>query len=303
MSTLAVMLSMCGALFQALGAAINKKSLQKSGMNNLVGFVTFTVAGLLFLLLYFFSTETFSYDNLSELFWEAMVWYAGLNVLAHWFLYRALNLAEFNHLMPFMALVSISVIIPPIFVLGEIPTVASFFGIILIVAGAIIINFKKSRSRKAVDDQQRKNNRKGTLYFIITAICFTFTTTLAKVTILASSVLFSSLIVHLLIGAGFLLMLIVFREFGKIREAIEKPELNPLLIGMIVVGFIIFVENGAVNTALGMAPVASVMAIKRIMPLFAFLIGLFYFKERSELRKKIIATAFMVAGAVFVTIF
>lgn len=303
MSTLAVMLSMCGALFQALGAAINKKSLQKSGMNNLVGFVTFTVAGLLFLFPYLFSARIFAYENLSVRFWEMMALYAGLNIIAYWFMYRALNLAEFNHLMPFMALVSISVIIPPIFVLGEIPTAASFFGIILIVAGAIIMNYKKSRSGKAVNDQQRKNNRKGTLYFIITAICFTFTTTLAKVTILESSVLFSSLIVHLLIGAGFLLILIIFREFGKIKEAVAKPELRPLLLGMIIVGIIIFVENGAVNTALGMAPIASVMAMKRIMPLFAFLIGLFYFKERSDLKRKIVATAFMVAGAVFVTIF
>ncbi|MFA6285011.1 MAG: EamA family transporter [Parcubacteria group bacterium] len=302
MSTLAVVLSMCGALFQALGAAINKKSLQRPGINNLVGFVTFTVAGLMFLFLYFFSTKTFGYENLSARFWETMALYAGLNIVAYWFMYRALNLAEFNHLMPFMALVSISVIIPPIFVLGEIPTAASFFGIILIVIGAITMNYKKN-THKNSSNQQHRSNRKGALYFLVTAICFTFTTTLAKVTIIESSVLFSSLVVHLLIGAGFLVMLIVFKEFGKIKEAVIKPELRPLLFGMTIVGVIVFAENGTVNTALGVAPVASVMAIKRIMPLFAFLIGLFYFKERSDLKKKIIATALMVAGAIFVTIF
>ena len=293
---------MCGALFQALGAAINKKSLQKTSTNNLVGFVTFTVAGLAFLAVYFFSNESFGLENLSVHFWEMMAWYAGLNIVAYWFMYRALNLAEFNHLMPFMALVSISVIIPPIFMLGEIPTAAGLFGIILIVIGAITMNYKKNILKNA-NNQKHKDNRKGALYFLVTAICFTFTSTLAKVTIKESSVLFSSLMVHLLIGAGFLLMLIAYKEFGKIKSAILKPELRPLLFGMIVVGLVVFIENGTVNTAFTMAPVASVMAIKRIMPLFAFLIGLFYFKERSDLKKKIIATALMVAGAIFVTIF
>jgi drug/metabolite transporter (DMT)-like permease len=302
MSALAIILSTCGALFQALGAAINKKSLQTRGINNLVGFVTFTVAGLAFSIVYFFSNKTLGYSNLSLHFWEAMAWYAGLNIIAHWFLYRALNLAEFNHLMPFMALVSISVIVPPIFMLGEIPTAASLFGIILIVIGAITMNYKK-KIQKNSDNQQQKNNRKGALYFLVTAACFTFTTTLAKITIIESSVLFSSLVVHLLIGAGFLAMLIVYKEFGKIKNVFLKPKLRPLLFGMIIVGIIVFVENGAVNTALKMSPVAGVMAIKRIMPLFAFLIGFFYFKERDDLMKKIIATALMVAGAVFVTIF
>jgi len=302
MSALAIILSTCGALFQALGAAINKKSLQMPGMNNLIGLVTFTVAGLAFSVVYFFTNKTFGYSNLSLYFWEVMAWYAGLNIVAHWFMYRALNLAEFNHLMPFMALVSVSVIIPPIFMLGEIPTAAGLLGIILIVIGAITMNYKKNKHKDS-SNQKHKNNRKGALYFLVTAICFTFTSTLAKVTVQESSVLFSSLVVHLLIGVGFLSMLIVYKEFGKIRDVILKPELRPLLFGMIIVGIIVFAENGTVNTALRIAPVASVMAIKRIMPLFAFLIGLFYFKERDDLKKKIIATALMVAGAVFVTIF
>jgi len=302
MSTLAIILSACGALFQALGAAINKKSLQRQGMNNLIGFVTFTVAGLIFSFIYFFSTKTFGYPNLSVHFWEIMAWYAGLNIVAYWFMYRALNLAEFNHLMPFMALVSISVIIPPIFMLGEIPTSASLLGIILIVIGAIMMNYKRYRD-KSGNNQKHKDNRKGALYFLVTAICFTFTSTFAKITIKESSVLFSSLVVHLLIGVGFFVMLIAYKEFGKIKNIIFKPELRPLLVGIVAVGIIVFAENGAVNTAFVMAPVASVMAIKRIMPLFAFLIGFFYFKERNDLKKKIIATALMVAGAIFVTIF
>lgn len=302
MSTLAVILAACGALFQALGAAINKKSLQKTGTNNLVGFFTFTVAGLVFLLVYLFSARTFSYGNLSAHFWEMMAWYAGLNIVAYWFMYRALNLAEFNHLMPFMALVSISVIVPPIFLLGEIPTAASLFGIVLIVIGAILMNYKKYKN-KNIGNQKHKNNRKGVLYFSITAICFTFTSTFAKVTIKESSVLFSSLVVHLLIGIGFFVMLVASKKFWEIKDAILKSELRPLLFSVVIVGIIVFAENGTVNTAFGIAPVASVMAIKRIMPLFAFLIGFFYFKERNDLKKKIVATALMVAGAVFVTIF
>jgi uncharacterized membrane protein len=57
-------------------------------------------------------------------------------------------------------------------------------------------------------------------------------------------------------------------------------------------------ENGTINLALHMAPVAQVFAIKRTMPLFAFLIGFLYFREQNEIPKKILATALMVVGAI-----
>jgi uncharacterized membrane protein len=54
--------------------------------------------------------------------------------------------------------------------------------------------------------------------------------------------------------------------------------------------------------AMDSAKVSYVFSIKRIMPLFAFLIGYFYFHERKDILRKIIATILMVAGAILTTL-
>lgn len=240
--------------------------------------------------------------ELSGRFWQGMSWYAGLNVVAFWFWYRALDNAEFNYLMPFMTLTSLSVIIPSFLVLGERLSQTSVIGIILIVSGVLYMNYEPKKNDDSQEKKRKRDNRHGTLYFIVTAICFTITPTAAKVAIQESSVLFTSALAHLLIGMGFLVMMIVFRESKKMHSLVFNSESRKLLGAIALAGICISIENGSINTALSQSTVAYVMAIKRVMPFFAFLIGWFYFKEKSDLRKKILATTLMVLGAVLVTI-
>jgi len=298
-----ILLALSAAFFQAIGAAIKKKSLQVAGMNNIIGFISFFTAGIIFGIFFFFSTGSlWPHGILPENFWIAMFWYAGLNIVAYWFMYRALDLAEFNHLMPFMTLTSLSVIIPPMIIFHEVPSSLSFLGIIVVVVGVLVMNFKKPQKLSAKNELQKKNNQKGVLYFLATAACFTITPTAAKITVLGSSVLFASFLVHILIGLGFLTMMFVFGEQEKIKALFLRPEKRMLLIGIILAGLVATIQNGSLNWALSLAPVASVMAINRTMPLFAFLIGVFYFKEKTNLKQKIIATVVMVLGAIMVTL-
>lgn len=294
-----IALSILGAFFQALGAAMKKKTLQTPGMNNVIGFVAFIVAGLIFGLVYFLKTGELWYPDLSEKFWWGMMWYAGLNILAVWFMYRALDIAEFNYLMPFMTLTTLFVAIPPMFILGEIPTIASVFGMALIVFGVLYLNYQPNKNGQ--DKERRRKNFKGITYFIATAICYTIAPTYAKVTVTESSILFASFVVHILIGLGFLIMILLFRETGKLAGLLIDPELRKLFVAIFLAGVVIVLENGSINAALSESSVAYVFALKRLMPFFAFLLGYFYFKEKTDLKKKAIATALMVAGAVLIT--
>lgn len=294
-----IALSIFGAFFQAVGAALKKKSLQTQGMNNTIGFVSFLVAGLIFGILYFAKTGTVWQADMSANFWQGILWTVGLNLIAIWFMYRALDSAEFNYLMPFMTLTSLSIIFPPIFLLGEIPRITSLLGIMLIVAGVLYMNY---RPKDSTSKETKSGNRKGALYFTVTALCFTFTPTFSKIAIQESSVLYASFLIHLMIGLGFLAMVILFRESKMIVRLTTEKTMRRLLAIIALAGVIIVLENGSVNAALSQAPVAYVMALKRLMPLFAFLIGVFYFKERTDLKKKMIATALMVAGAVIITV-
>lgn len=91
-----ILLALSAALFQAVGSAIKKKSLQVAGMNNIIGFISFFTAGIIFGIFFFAKTgRLLPHLSLSGDFWIAMAWYAGLNIIASFFMYRALDLAEF----------------------------------------------------------------------------------------------------------------------------------------------------------------------------------------------------------------
>lgn len=299
-----IVLALVGAFAQATGAAIKKKALQTPGMNNVIGCLSFAFAGVVFYAFFFLDTGSFWMNGLTARFWEAVGWYVGLNVLAVWFMYRALDMAEFNHLMPFMTFTSLSLVVPPMLFLGEFPSFVSFGGIVLIVVGALLINYQPSSSATdAKQEKQRLANRKGTWYFLITAVCYTFAPTAQKIAVQESSVFFASFVVHALVALGFLAMIVGFREFPRLSSALRDHTMRRFLYAVLLAGAVIAVENGSINAALDHATVAYVFAFKRMMPFFAFLIGLLYFRERTEPGKKIAATALMVGGAVVMTLF
>jgi uncharacterized membrane protein len=290
------LLAFFGAFFQALGSAISKTALRLHDKKYIVGFVSYATAGIIFFLLHYFTSGSFWMSGLSGKFWLTIAVFAILNGLAAWFLYQALEFAELNYVMPFMTLTALSLIIPPMFLLHEIPSLGSVFGMALIVCGAILINHSK---RELTSDEflRRTLNRKGLKYFAVTAVCFTILPTLAKVAIQGSSVLFASFLTEITTAFVFLVILLFKNEWREFREIFTEKNQKYLIL-ILLMGFIYVAENGTINLALHMAPVAQVFAIKRTMPLFAFLIGFLYFREQNEIPKKILATALMVAGAI-----
>jgi drug/metabolite transporter (DMT)-like permease len=299
-----------GAMFQAVESGIKKKALQMQGMNNVVAVIAFLTAGILFALAYFFQGGTFlPIHNLSNAFYSSLAWMVVLNVIAVWFNYKALDAADLSYLMPFMTLTSLSLIIPPMILLGEYPSAMSFVGIAVIVVGALSMDWKPKRKMTDEEIEKRKNNRKGVMYFLATAACYTFTPTLAKVAVVESgSVLFASYVTHLLIGLAFIPLIFLIpvarnrkESLGIIKSNLTGSGARKFLIATVFAGVAIAIANGSINYALQYSTVANVFAIKRTMPLFAFLIGVLYFKERNNLLQKIIATTVMVVGAIIVT--
>jgi drug/metabolite transporter (DMT)-like permease len=318
-----IIYSLFGAIFQAAEMAIKKKALQVRGLNNVIALIAYGFAGLLLLALYIFQSGQFWIAApLSAVFWNGIFWTVLLNMVGVWFMYRALDLADLSYLMPFMTLTSLSLIIPPMIFLGEFPMLRSFFGIVLVVIGALAMDYKFEKSKLSAEDHhRRKNNRKGLVYFIATALCYTFTPTAMKIATVASNVLFATYLVHLLMGVGFLLLIAIIavsqarkngerknvarvlnEEFARTKNQLTDAGVK-FFLAVLIAGVAIAIQNGSINYAFTLAPVASVMAIKRTMPLFAFVIGYLYFKERANVGQKLAATALMIIGAVLITAF
>ena len=300
-----ILYSFLGAFFQASEMAVKKKALQTKGLNNTIAFLAFIFAGILLgALLYVQSGKIWPENSLSGNFWEGMIVVIVLNVLAVYFLYKALDIADLSYLMPFMTLTSLFLVIPPIFVLGEIPSVIGFAGIAITVTGAFLMDYKKKTGIIAFEEYDKKiKNRKGLFYFLITALCFTITPTAIKVAIAESSALFASFLSHILIGISFIILIFIFKETKRIKEIFAFGGTGKFFFAVALAGIFIAIANGSVNEALKMTDVSYVFAIKRTMPFFAFIIGYFYFKERQDVFKKILATILMVLGAIIITVF
>lgn len=305
-----VIFSVFGAFSQAVGMAVKKKALQIRGLNNFIAFFSFTLAGILIGLILLFKQDGF-FPEIANIgrFWYAVFWAVFLNIFAYYFLYKALDIADLSYLMPFMTLISITVIIPPIFLLGEIPSLLGFFGIILVVIGAILMEYRRKNKLSTATEEEKqkiKNNRKGFIYFIITAFCWTFTSTFLKIAAVESNAVFSSFIISLFLGLSFGFILIFAGESERIKKTFfdfNSKEKFALFAALAIAGVAIMFEQIAVNEAFRLAGVGYVIAVKRTMPFFAFIIGYFYFKEKNNIRRKLAATSLMIAGSVVVAIF
>lgn len=302
-----ILLSVIGAFSQALGMAVTKKALKIEGVKNFIAATSFLLGGVFLSFVYLYNGKTiWPEGGLTANFWFWMFWTVLLNLISVYFLYKALQLAELNYLMPFMTLTSLSIVIPPIILLKEIPSPLGFLGILLITAGAFAIDYRRKKEDLTQEDRKiEKNNRLGKLYFIGTAFCYTISPTTTKLAIIESSGLFVAFAMLFLLGASFLIIMFLFREDKKIKvvmRGLGKNTKIKFFTALLILGATVAFSNWAINVAMEITKVSYVMSIKRTMPLFAFLIGYFYFKEKKDLARKIIATVLMVAGAVLTTL-
>jgi drug/metabolite transporter (DMT)-like permease len=292
-----IVFALLGAVASAVGNAVNKKMLKADELISVIGFASFTVAGLLFIGAMLLSSTPFPVSITSTFVLWILIG-AVLNALGMWFFYKALRSAEFGYLMPFMVVTSLSVIIPPWIILGEVPSLLGWLGIALVVVGAFVMN--RTNDSNVVDHARKDTNRRGLMYFLVTAVCFSITPTTLKVTIQETSAIFAGGVLQLLVGMCFFFVAYVRGEFGKIRSMLNGA--THARLGLFWAGAFKFLEECGMSIALATAPVALAMGIKRTMPIFAFLIAYCYFKERTDTAQKLQATVLMVAGAVLVVV-
>lgn len=291
-----IVYAFAGAFFQAVEMALKKRALQAKGENNVIAFVSFGFAGLLLWGVYILeSGHAWFPEKLSMEFFGAMVTLVILNVIAVIFLYKALDIGELSRLMPYMALTSFSLVVPPMLFLGEFPSLSVWWGIVVIFAGVVLME------QWTVAEEQAPgltSHRQALRYFLVTALCFTCAPTAMKITVRESDGLFASFLSHLLIGVAFGCV-IAWKWRKGMKGVIAAIPIHVLPV-VFTVGAVIAAANTGINLALETATVAEVFAIKRTMPIFAFLIGVTCFHERGQLRRRITATILMVAGSLLV---
>lgn len=303
-----IFLSTLGALFQSVTGAINKRNIEVSKRAiNIIAFINYFFAGILLAVFFYFQTgqilpEIRNHAN----FWHGILITVPFNVLGAYFGYKALQVAEYNYVAPWLAFTSLFIVIPSYFLLKEIPAPLSFIGIIIVLSGAVMMDFRKKRNDLSTEEKTLvKNKNKAKLYMIVVGICYTLTPIGMKMAILESSAIFVAVIAHISIALTFLFIIIIFerKKISAIFSHLSSSEKKLFLILALTAGAGYAIANGSINVALGQQQASLVMSVKRIAPMFSFFIGYIFLNETRDAKKKIFATILMVAGTILITLF
>ena len=208
-------------------------------------------------------------------------------------LVKALQTSKLSVSLPMLSLTPLFLVMLSYFMLREIPSEAGFIGIILIVAGAYIVNIKNGEGFFEPFNSLFKI--KGSFYVIIVAFVWSITSNLFKMGIIASNALFFTVLVYFFIS---LVMLPLF--FIKFNEKLNQLKINFKLLAFLGVSsaFMIALASYAMASAI----VPYVISLKRSSLIFSIFIGYFVFKERN-IRNSLIGTAIMLIGGILITLF
>lgn len=304
-----ILLSLTGALFQSVTGAINKRNLDisKSAIN-IIAFINYFFAGICLAIFFYFQTGQVFPEIKNHLnFWYGILITVPFNVIGAYFGYRALQLAEYNYVAPWLTLSTILIVIPSFLLLHELPTTLGLIGIAIVVSGAILMDYKK---RRCIDDDKdekelRQRRNKIKLYILIIGICYTITPVGMKMAILESSPVFVAVVAHLAIALTFLMIIFLFerRKFRHIFSHLDINEKYLFFALALIAGAGYAIANGSINIALGLQQTAMVMGVKRVAPVFAFFIGYIFLRERRDAKKKLLATILIVIGTILLAVF
>ncbi len=200
-----------------------------------------------------------------------------LGALGNYFIIKALSYGELSELAPINSYKPVVALIFGFFILGEIPGVREIFGIILIIAGTMILLNKKSSSFKAV-------------FYRVLALIFSGTEAIfIKKVILLSDV--NSAFLYWAISGLVFSLFIALRHPLKLSRSSIKYQLLLILS--------IAIMQYSTNYVFSLMNVAYALALFQLSTILSVFLGVNVFQEHGLIRK-LISSVVMVIGAVII---
>ncbi|KAF0216293.1 MAG: hypothetical protein FD174_3747 [Geobacteraceae bacterium] len=209
--------------------------------------------------------------------------------------FKALKLSPLGLTVPFLALTPVFLLVIPYILLGERISPTGGIGILLIAAGSYALNVQSRRDGFLAPFRAILRER-GSLCMIGVAVIYSFTATLSKRAISASSPLFFAGLYPILL---FICLTPVALWKGRkdlrlmCRTGIFRATLLPALFS--------FLETITGVVALSLTNVAYMIAVKRLSLLMGVLYGHLLFRE-TGLRERLAGGGLMVAGVALIVI-
>lgn len=206
-----------------------------------------------------------------------------LNIVANWLFYRAVTISPLGLTVPYLSFTPVFTLLTGLVVLGQSPTVWGLVGIVIVTAGAFILNGGSLSSLR---------EERGSLYMIAVALLWSVTPALDKIAVDRSSVL-----VHMtMLATG------IFVAFWALRavtdhsptEMLKQMRAAPWLL--VLTGVLTVFALVLQLWAYEFIDVAYVETVKRALGvLAAVLVGWRVFGE-GDLRRRLVAAAVIAVG-------
>jgi drug/metabolite transporter (DMT)-like permease len=208
-----------------------------------------------------------------------------LNIVANLLYLEGMRIAPISVTVPLLSLTPAFASLLAVPLLGERPSPLHALGILLVVAGAISLHWRRS-----AEDDGRHGTVKGALMIAFTALLWSLTIPLDKLAVERSAAPFHGVVVTAGVAAGVLLVLIVQGRLGDLGEVRRVP-------GVYVLALVVSTLALALQfLALPQVYVGTVETLKRgIGNFMALLSGWIFFREPVTLRK-IVAVGVMAVG-------
>lgn len=224
-------------------------------------------------------------------FWTILMIIIPFEILA-WILYlKAIRGNEISLVLPFLSFTPVFLVGISFLILGEVPSLIGFCGIIFVVAGAYILNIK-SLKKDLFEPIRSIKKEKGAVYMIIVAFLFSITSTLSKILVQKSSALFSSAVYLAAMSLSFIAISIFVSRKNIFQLGMGFKKLLP--VGIFYCLMVLFH-----NLAITLTIVPYMMSLKRTSSIFSVLYGHFWFKE-GHIKTRLLGTFIMVIGAALI---
>ncbi|MFH1452092.1 MAG: EamA family transporter [archaeon] len=282
-------LALLSAFFSAFAAILEKKILFKNSALSM----TF-VLGIFNMILAFPFLFFVDYSLVTLLGLIVLAIKSVLGAAAFICVMFALKNLEISKALPMLVLTPGLVAVFAWITLGESLSVLEISGMILLLVGTYILQLGKQKG--FFDPWKNLVKTKGNYYVLAALLIFTVTSILDKAILKNYNVPVNALLgfEHLFFAIVFFSLVIVYSKKSEVKSSFRT---SWRLIGFLAI--ITITYRFTQLSAVKIAPVALVLAIKRISVFFAVLVGGAYFKDENLVRR-VIATALMVGGAVMV---
>lgn len=289
-----LLLSSGTALCESIKDAISKQALKSLDEYSVL--MSLSTVGAFMMGSFMLLTE--GLPQLGPDYGKALLFGGSLNILAFTLYFRAIKTADLSLTVPLITLTPLFLLVTSPIIVQEWPTGLDAVGVVLLIIGSYILNFKPSQGISLAPLQAIMTNS-GSRTMLCVACIWSVTANFDKVGTLNSSSLFwgTSLLTTLAFG---MVPFVTQQIVQKGIQAVVQP-LQAQANFLALAGVLLAIGVSLQFLALTMAPVAQVIAVKRMSALISVGFGYILFGEKG-LRERLLGSAIMVSGVAIMAV-